>query len=83
MSALEKLPWEVLETIFLHCLNLEMPRASPVIAGKLSSEATFLRAMMAAFGPTWDQYYGDWRIFSFLAPDYDNDNEGDPKLQVI
>lgn len=53
MSVLEKLPIELLEKVFLHCLNLDLPRSSPIIAGKLSSPMVFVQTVMAAFGPTW------------------------------
>lgn len=53
MSHLEKLPVELLEHVFAHCLNLEMPRCSPVIGGKLSSEAVYTRTVIKAFGMCW------------------------------
>jgi hypothetical protein len=58
MSNLEKLPTELLVTIFLCSMNMDLPRASPVIGGKLSSEAVYARTVIAAFGPTWEQAYG-------------------------
>ena len=58
MSALERLPTELLQNVFLCCLSLNLPRASPVIAGKLSSPTMYSRTIMAAFGPTWDAWHG-------------------------
>lgn len=55
MSFLERLPVELLDTVFLYCLNLELPRSSPILAGKLSSQNIYLRLTLIAFGPTWDQ----------------------------
>lgn len=37
-SPLERLPTEVLEMIFMHSLNLSLPRASPVLGGRLASD---------------------------------------------
>ena len=50
MSRLEKLPTELLEKVFLYCFNLDLPRASPVIGGKLSSDHIYMRTMIKAFG---------------------------------
>lgn len=58
MSPLERLPTELLQQIFLYCLNLHLPRSSPVIAGKLSSTSMYHRAIIAAFGPTWSAWHG-------------------------
>jgi hypothetical protein len=60
MSNLEKLPTELLVEIFLCCMNIDLPRASPVICGKLMSELVYTRAIIAAFGPTWDKGYGNY-----------------------
>jgi hypothetical protein len=85
MSFLEKLPTELLEKVFLYCMNLELPRASPVIAAKLSSDIVYLHTIISAFGPTWDRWHGRRKRFLGLKgrePDKINDTfEGDPKLQ--
>jgi hypothetical protein len=85
MSLLEKLPTELLEKVFLYCMNLELPRASLVIAGKLSSETVYLHTIISAFGPTWDRWHGRRKRFLGLKgkePAKINDtSEGDPKLQ--
>lgn len=59
LSSLEKLPTELLENVFLYCLNLDLPRSSPVIAVKLSSEPIYTRTIMAAFDHTWENCYDD------------------------
>lgn len=61
MSDLEKLPTELLVAIFLHSMNMDLPRSSPVIGGKLSSEVVYTRTVIAAFGPTWENTYGRHR----------------------
>ncbi|KAE8440571.1 hypothetical protein EG329_007229 [Mollisiaceae sp. DMI_Dod_QoI] len=57
MSNLEKLPTEILETVFLFCLNFDLPKASPVIAGKLSSPIVYNKTILASFGPTWERWH--------------------------
>lgn len=76
MSQLEKLPTELLETIFLHCLNLNMPACSPVIGGKLSSEFIYSKIIIHAFGPIWNDWYG-----KLIDPDRQGAT-GDHALQV-
>jgi hypothetical protein len=86
MSLLEKLPTEILEAVFLYCLNLELPRASPVIAGKLSSEIIYLHAILSAFDPTWGKWHGREKILKTKRyneeDSVDTAFEGDPKFQV-
>jgi hypothetical protein len=79
MSLLEKLPTELLETIFLYCLNLALPNCSPIIGGKLSSDATYTKTILAAFDPTWEAYLGTL-VSSFDREDYAP--PGDAVLQV-
>lgn len=57
MSLLEKLPTELLERVFQFCLNLDLPKASPVIAGKLSSSTVFNWTVLRIFGPSWERGY--------------------------
>lgn len=64
MSLLEKLPTELLERVFQFCLNLDLPSASPVIAGKLSSVTVFNWTVMRVFGSSWDRGYGRERVVS-------------------
>ncbi|KAB8294966.1 hypothetical protein EYC80_006919 [Monilinia laxa] len=77
MSQLEKLPTELLETIFLYCLNLSLPACSPVIGGKLSSEPVYSKTIIAAFDPIWDEWYG-----KIINPDLEKGYTGiDSSLQ--
>jgi hypothetical protein len=58
MSNLEKLPTELLLEVFLYSLNLNLPRCSPVIGGKLTSDLVYTQLIAAGFGPTWEDGYG-------------------------
>ena len=82
MSDLEKLPTEILETIFLFSLNFNLPNASPVIAGKLSSPIMFKKTIMAVFGPTWERWHGRERnrLQKRVAKETEHTDE-DPILQ--
>ncbi|KIN01490.1 hypothetical protein OIDMADRAFT_19303, partial [Oidiodendron maius Zn] len=76
MSLLERLPTELLEEIFFYSMNLDLPRSSPVIGGKLSSEVVYIQTVLAAFENTWEWYYASPPEFSF-SPIH-----GDDKLQT-
>jgi hypothetical protein len=80
MSNLEKLPTELLGTVFLYCLNVNLPRSSPVIGGKLSSALVYSKALLAAFGPTWMEWHGKNRCE--YSEDQSMRSAGDPVLQV-
>ena len=88
MSNLEKLPTELLVDIFLYCMNIGLPRSSPVIGGKLTNELVYTRTIVAAFGPTWEAGYGktwpdDYGLSGFLRElDTLKRGEGDGALQV-
>jgi len=71
MSNLEKLPTELLVDIFLYSMNIDLPRSSPVIGGKLTSKLVYTRTVIAAFGPTWDAGYGNYRS---RDPNYHGDD---------
>jgi hypothetical protein len=58
MSDLEKLPTELLERVFLYCMNIDLPKSSPIIGAKLSSPTIFGKTLIAAFGPTWEKWHG-------------------------
>jgi hypothetical protein len=77
MSHLESLPIELLEKVFFYSLNPDLARASPVISGKLSSETVYIRTVLAAFGPTWEEYHRYKRSVIDPVPSI-----GDSKLQV-
>ncbi|KAJ5438983.1 uncharacterized protein N7458_009981 [Penicillium daleae] len=51
LSMLEALPVEVIEQIFLYSLNLNLPRASPVLAAAISREQIYRILIILAF---WD-----------------------------
>jgi hypothetical protein len=51
LSMLETLPVEVIEQIFLYSLNLNLPRASPVLAAAVSREQIYRILIILAF---WD-----------------------------
>lgn len=46
---LEALPVEIIEQIFLNCLNLNLPRASPILATALSREHLYKVLIILAF----------------------------------
>jgi hypothetical protein len=50
LSRLESLPVELVEIIFFYDLNINLPRASPLLAAKLSSERIYRTLIILAFG---------------------------------
>ncbi len=48
-SPLESLPLELLQTIFLHSLNLQLPLISPYLAAALSSEHVYTELILNSF----------------------------------
>lgn len=91
MSLLEKLPTELMVEVFIHSMNTDLPRSSPVIAGKLTSELVYIRTVIEAFGPTWENGFGKYtkgnrgRVGVDFPPDVSNkdlDRKGDAGLQV-
>lgn len=84
MSALEKLPVEILQTIFILSLNCELPRASPIIGGKLTSKHAYLQALFAAFQETWDERCLAIKDEDVVAMKWKQEpSAGDPKAQVV
>lgn len=81
MSALERLPTELLERVFHFCLNLGLPRASPIVGAKLSSTTVFNGTMFAAFGPTWDSWYGREKVVEEVEGNDEISDDGDAELQ--
>ncbi|KAI2639405.1 hypothetical protein GGS21DRAFT_429275 [Xylaria nigripes] len=58
-SNIEKsLPLEVLEHILWLSENVNFPRASPRLGRLLSAPSTLRETFLAAFGPTWDVWFG-------------------------
>ena len=80
MAALEKLPTELLLNIFFYTLNLDLPRASPIIAGKLSDEHTFIQTIAMAFEPSWEYHYECMHGIATMSGSFPC--PGDPVLQV-
>ncbi|MCJ1423215.1 hypothetical protein MMC29_001097 [Sticta canariensis] len=56
LSPLERLPTELLEIVFFQCLNVNLPRASPVLSSTLSSFHVKSQLLFKAFCS--DQGYG-------------------------
>ncbi len=50
LSALEALPAELLQTIFIMSMNLNLPHASPRLASILSSDHVYMQLCLVAFG---------------------------------
>ncbi len=84
LAKLEALPTELLELIFLHSLNFNFPRASPVIAGKLSSQHIYMKTIMGVLVPTCNSSYKQARKMQSLDSETKSDTRvmGDPLLQV-
>ncbi|KAI1111853.1 hypothetical protein F5Y14DRAFT_288181 [Nemania sp. NC0429] len=92
-SNIEKsMPLEVLERIFWFSENVNLPRASPRLGRLLSGASTLRETFLAAFGPTWDVWFGciDWqgppgvpKIHSYVGWDQDADRfGGNPAFQT-
>lgn len=85
MSLLEKLPSELLQEVFLFAKNLNLPRASPILAGKLSAKYTYMRTIVEAFHEAWAPQY-EWIKYDAQLVDGHGSPpplaEGDPKLQA-
>ncbi|CZS98751.1 uncharacterized protein RCO7_06432 [Rhynchosporium graminicola] len=85
MSLLEKLPMELLELVFQFCLNLDLPKASPVLAGKLASITVYNWTIMRAFGPSWERGFARHQVIG--EKDHEDDGvreeveEEDAELQ--
>ncbi|KIW62407.1 hypothetical protein PV04_10585 [Phialophora macrospora] len=63
LSTLESLPVEVFEQIFFHCLELNLPRASPYLAGALSRPAIYSALILFA-------YYESKSVLSQVEPEH-------------
>lgn len=57
-TTLLDLPLFILEDIFLRSENLEFPRCNPPIGRLLSRRSTFVKLVIQAFSPTWQQWFG-------------------------
>ena len=85
LSRLEQLPVEVLERILVLCENLVLPRCSRTMYHKLGGESVKQQLVIAAFGPTWDRWYGipvtGVQSYHGWKTDYARIG-GDPKFQA-
>lgn len=85
LSRLSQLPQEVLERVFVASQNLSLPLVSRDLHHRLSSDSIKYQMVGAAFGPTWDGYYG---LDKFETSSYDGWQwdisriEGDHDFQV-
>ncbi|PVH94078.1 hypothetical protein DM02DRAFT_603082 [Periconia macrospinosa] len=66
MPTLQGLPVELLEMIFLHSMNISLPRASPALGRKLSSPTVSMEFVMRSFFHTVDHrtHYRDRKVTS-------------------
>ncbi|CAJ2504230.1 Uu.00g116240.m01.CDS01 [Anthostomella pinea] len=79
-----EVPLEVLERIFWFSENVNLPRCSPRFGRLLSGPSTLRETFIAAFGPTWDVWYGcvqDTKrnartVHSYTGWDHDSDRFG-------
>lgn len=55
---LSQLPQEILERIFIASTNLALPLANRELYHRLTSTSVRYQLIAAAFGPTWDAWYG-------------------------
>lgn len=77
MSSFEKLPTEVLENIFLFSMNLGLPRSSPVLAGRLSSNYIYIQTIMRVFSKSWRANFYD-----ALSLEKEADTEADSEVST-
>lgn len=80
-----QLPQEVLERVFISSKNLALPRVNRELFRRLSTESIKYQLLGAAFGPTWDAWYGldNARVLSYHGWNSDTDRiAGDAAFQV-
>lgn len=85
-ARLHQLPHEILERIFIASQNLLLPLVSRELYHMLSSDSIKYRLVGAAFGPTWDAYYGcdNFEVVSYDGWQSDAERiEGVPTFQVF
>ncbi len=66
-ARLESMPIELLQIIFHHSENLNLPICAPRIGRKLSSKYTLQQTIMSHFGPSWT--YSFIEVYSFYKAD--------------
>lgn len=85
LPRLSQLPQEILERVFIASLNLALPLANRELYHRLSSDSVKYQLAGAAFGPTWDAWYGlqNGEVQSYDGWMADADRiAGDPAFQV-
>lgn len=55
---LSQLPQEILERVFIASKNLSLPRVNHDLHHRLGTHSIKYQLVGAAFGPTWDTWYG-------------------------
>jgi hypothetical protein len=70
-SRLESLPVEIIQLIFLHCLEINLPRASPRLAHALSSQLLYAWLIRLAFSSTNPGSRENFFTPDFLPPPLD------------
>ncbi|KAI1007845.1 hypothetical protein K3495_g380 [Podosphaera aphanis] len=56
-AMLESLPSEILEIILFACLNVDLPRSSPLLGAKLSCRYIYVRFILSIFKSSWERFY--------------------------
>ncbi len=85
LSLEERLPLEVLERIFVLSENLSLLRCNRSIYFLLTTRKVFLELIIAAFGDTWDNWFGcvSSEVTSYVGATSDGDRfGGKPEFQV-
>lgn len=82
---LSQLPQEILERVFIASKNLSLPRVNHDLYHRLTTDSIKYQLVGAAFGPTWDAWYGlngvDVRSYDGWISDVERIS-GDPAFQV-
>lgn len=85
ISRLLQLPQEVLERVFIASKNLSLPLVNRELRRRLSTDSIKYQLVGAAFGPTWDAWYGidNYEFHSYVSWGLDMAGiEGDAAFQV-
>ncbi|KKK23202.1 hypothetical protein P175DRAFT_0506413 [Aspergillus ochraceoroseus IBT 24754] len=75
-SRFESLPVEIIQEIFLRCLEINLPRASIDIARALSNPAIYTWLIRVAFSSTDKEYEKPFRSLAFLPSQIDTESLG-------
>lgn len=84
LPRLSQLPQEILERVFIASRNLALPLVNRELYHRLSSASVRYQLVGAAFGPTWDAWYGleNGQVQSYDGWISDADRiAGDPTFQ--